>query len=462
MTMCNRLLAVAIGLLIPVLAAPAATAATAANGNVAYVCENEQYYTDICVVNPATGEITNLTDDSAMDGWPSWSPDGTRIAYHSDNVVHVMNADGTDAHAIVGSYGDFTMEPAWSPDGRTIAFVSTVGDTDYEIYTVSAEGEAAEDPRVRLTTTVKDRWGKGVDDYQPTWSPDSSRIAFVSQSRTWVDACDIYVMDAADRDGDGNGDNLQRLTYTDSYNCSATEDVNPAWSPTGEQIAYSSVETGDAEIWVMNSDGTDKRNLTRHSAWDWMPGWSPDGTQVTFTSGRDGDEDIYSVDASAAAPVDALRTAVAADATGVTQLTHNDTPDRMSDWGADLPPETTITTPKQGQVVSLSTPLRARGTATDPVGVASVRVALRQTMADGRCRWWNGSGFATGPCGRYVWRPAPGTEGWSWPLPLASMQTTSVKGVRDYRLYATAVDAGGTPESAVEFGRNAVAFKVGS
>lgn len=450
------------------IASPAG-AAVAPNGNVAYVCENAQYLPDICTVDPDTGAVTNLTNDDAFDSWPSWSPDGTQIAFGSDYSLYVMNADGTGRRHVTGGYDRFSMEPAWSPDGTRIAFVSTRGDTDYELYTVPASGETPATPATRLTTTVPDEWGRGMDDYQPTWSPDSARIAFVSQSRTLLDACDIYVMDSLDRDGDGNGDALQRLTETDSYNCSATEDINPAWSPTGDLIAFQSVRDGQAEIYVMDSDGSNQRNVTNHEVWDSFPGWSPDGTQITFTSGRDGDDEIYSlaladvpapVATASASRVRARRAQVAA--TPVKQLTHNDTQDRVSDWGAstvDELPATKVVAPAMNAALThkaAKAPL-ARGTVADDRGVASVSVALRERRRDGRCDWWTGRTWKRGACGARTWLKATGTTSWSWRMP--KLQKT-VGSRRDYTLYARATDSGGQVERTLTGGRNAITFTV--
>jgi Tol biopolymer transport system component len=435
--MCTRnlFLAVAVGLLTPLLAAGSAGAATAANGSVAYECENEQSATDICLLDPDTGEVTNLTDDYAMDYWPSFSPDGTRVAYHSeDGGIHVIDTDGTGREQLVGGFDNMAFEPAWSPNGRTIAFVSTSGGSDYEIYTVPSSGETPEDPRVRLTTTT------GVDDYQPTWSPDSKRLAFVSRGRTERDRCDVYAMSAVD------GGNVQRLTHADLQNCSPFEDVNPSWSPVGNQIAYSSTETGNADIFVVNADGTGHRNLTNDPGWDWMPDWSPDGNEVTFTSDRDGDEEIWALDATEPALMQ--------------QLTDNETQDRASEWGADLPPMTRIATPRHTSTLSLGGLPQVTGTSEDADGVEFVRVALRQTFVTGRCRWWTGTGWVLKGCNQHVYVRASGTDAWSWTLPSARMESTSAKGVRDYRVFASGVDVNGAVETAYGYPRNVVMFKL--
>jgi hypothetical protein len=73
---------------------------------------------------------------------------------------------------------------------------------------------------------------------------------------------------------------------------------DPAWSPSSEQIAFVSDDSGNDEIWIINGDGSDARQLTRNEwEWDKHPSWSPDGTQIVFWSNRTGAEQIWVMDA---------------------------------------------------------------------------------------------------------------------------------------------------------------------
>lgn len=331
--------------------ATTARAATAPNGLVVYSSWDDELNYDIYTVDPAQPDLppVRLTTDGAYNSDPDWSPDGTRIAFDgwSDQGgprIQVMDADpGTDDQIILsdpnGGYGDF--QPAWSPNGTKIAFVSTrahpdgTGEGAYEIYVMDAIGEASGLVRAtRLTTSLADpETGMGPADFHPTWSPDSSRIAFASTGRgADPDTCDLWVMNATDGDGDGFGDNLQRLTSDEAYNCDAFEDVSPDWSPNSSLIAYTSVRTGYFDIWLVNAnDPTDQRNVTATpDGYEDQPGWSPDGTQVTFRSDSSGAYQIYSL------PVPPLSaTAVAAAiAVGAAQVTHDSRTKQHDDWGA--------------------------------------------------------------------------------------------------------------------------------
>jgi Tol biopolymer transport system component len=136
-------------------------------------------------------------------------------------------------------------------------------DGDYAIYTMSADGRGEK----RLTEAADDASTLRTLFFQvePAWSPDGTRIAF-SSNRTG--SFDLYAMAA-----DGTG--TRRLTATPA------EDRHPSWSPDGRRIAFSRGTPGD--LHVMDADGSSMRRLVESPADDRQPVWSPDGRWIAFT-----------------------------------------------------------------------------------------------------------------------------------------------------------------------------------
>jgi len=144
-----------------------------------------------------------------------------------------------------------------------------------------------------------------AEDTDPAWSPDGTRIAFTSQRGP---ARGVYVMNE-----DGSG--VKALTP------STWHSYRPAWSPDGTRIAFVSVRDGDAaDVYVMNADGSGEVRLTNHPADDTDPAWSPDGTRIAFASERDGSAQIYVMNA---------------DGSGVTRLISSPFPGGHPAWSPD-------------------------------------------------------------------------------------------------------------------------------
>lgn len=114
----------------------------------------------------------------------------------------------------------------------------------------------------------------------PTASLEMSRIAYVSEKD---DNWEIYIMNA-----DGTQDrNLTNHPGFDSY---------PSWSPDGTKLAYYSDRDGNWEIYVMNADGSNQTRLTFDPASDHSPAWSPDGSKIAFVSNRSGNTCVWLMD----------------------------------------------------------------------------------------------------------------------------------------------------------------------
>jgi Tol biopolymer transport system component len=216
--------------------------------------------------------------------YPAWSPTGSEIA-----ILHVFPAPsallrvdvaggkmvtlagpsrlvtGTVAPVSGDIVNGYPRGPAWSPQGDRIAFVSEGRSGESGLYVVSRDGSGL----LRLN-----------DGWDPAWSPDGQWIAFSrpAESSDWGDGISIV-------HPDGTGERM--LTHGGDY--------APVWSPDGTRIAFISYRDGNHEIYVVNIDGSDERNLTRNPADDNYPAWSPNGNRIAFSSWRNGPEEIYTM-----------------------------------------------------------------------------------------------------------------------------------------------------------------------
>jgi len=252
-------------------------------GQIAFVSERDGN-AEIYLIDADGSRLTRLTNHPAAETQPAWSPDGARIAFTSNRDgrgdIFVMNADGSNLANLTND-SDIHMLPVWSPNGAQIAFttwawdgVSEISVVDSEISVVDADGSNLTKLTQHLDVGNPER---------PAWSPDGTRIAFMS--RSWDGADDVYVMNA-------DGSNLTNLTHDSAWN------QLPVWSPDGTRIAFQAIRDGRGDIFVMNADGSNPVNLTNDSDFHLAPVWSPNGAQIAFTTYvRDQGSEISVVDA---------------------------------------------------------------------------------------------------------------------------------------------------------------------
>jgi Tol biopolymer transport system component len=213
---------------------------------------------DVFLMPAKGGQVVRLTTNPADDYHPSWSPDGTRIAFESlrdgNAEIYVMNADGTGQTRLTRNPG-LDGSPAWSPNGRLIAFESERGGNE-DIYTMRPDGSHLR----RLTTAPG-------EDTDPAWAPDGTRIAFTSsrqgQPRLFMmraDGSDQFPIPLRTPGENGGGTGMWM-------------DATPAWSPDGEWIAFSTTRSGTLQIWAMRPDGTGLVRLTTYGN-NGAPSWS--------------------------------------------------------------------------------------------------------------------------------------------------------------------------------------------
>ena len=193
----------------------------------------------------------------------------SRIVFSSnrdgDWDIYSMDANG-DKLAQLTDHPASDEDPACSPDGRRIAFASERGVTP-DLYVMDSDGSNV----VRLSHD-------NFPEANPSWAPDGTRFAF-SSFRFAVGNWEIYVMEP-------DGNNLINLTKHKWH------DRRPSWSPDGSKMAFVSYRDGGfntpRHIFVMNADGTGRRNLTGDTQlrFNSDPSWSPDGRKIAFNSRR--------------------------------------------------------------------------------------------------------------------------------------------------------------------------------
>lgn len=213
------------------------------------------------------------TDLPLVDLAPSWSPDGTQIAFAykagGNTEIFSIKTDGSGLKNLT-NHPLLDTGPVFSPDGNEIVFVRDHYGKSY-LYRMNLDGSNQR----RLTD-------KDSFEVTPAFSPDGLSLAF-----------------AGDRDGHGleifqldlrNPDNEKLIAARRSH------DTMPVFSPDGRKIAFISTSDGNAEIYVMNSDGTGLFRLTHSQAEETTPQFSRDGKSLIFASNRNGKFAIHEIE----------------------------------------------------------------------------------------------------------------------------------------------------------------------
>ena len=219
----------------------------------------EVYSAEVIGVSPIQlGSAVQLTDNSFEDTVPTWSPDGSKIAFSTDrdgnSEIYTINADGSGLARLTDN--DVTdVDPMWSPDGTRIAFATARPQTEFQEH---LEENQSVQPFANIGRSNLRKLATGLN-------------------------FDIYMM---------NTDGSRAINLTNSPN---TDDTRPVWSPDGSFVAFDGAylrvpptAPGKSEVYVLQVDGSDGvipiTQPTTPPETHEAPAWSPDGRHIGYVS----------------------------------------------------------------------------------------------------------------------------------------------------------------------------------
>lgn len=267
----NKLLSISIAIVF--FTNTALTSTLTRNGKIAFASDRDGNFEIYSMNSDGTG-LSRLTNSVVTDDYPTWSPDGRKIAFirsegNDGRRLLIMNADGSDIRSVttltitgVQSYPYERFGMSWSPDGSKIVFQDR-----NDLFVIGSDGTN----RASLTN------GQFIN-FEPSWSPDGSLIAFARSIFEHGFYADIYTMNP-------QGGNVARVLASLPY----SESRYPSWSPDGNSIILGTgaEDMDDPSLAMVNRDGTDLRFLLNYATLGYSiigPKSAPDGTKVIFAA----------------------------------------------------------------------------------------------------------------------------------------------------------------------------------
>ena len=206
-----------------------------------------------------TGSSCKLTIGLSLFSllWQLFNPDA---AHTRNESVFLMARDGSSIQCLSATEG--RSAPSWGPDGRLLYVAHTENGNEFHV--ASPAGEILQ--RVPVPPRITSVGGV-------SWFPDGTGLAFAGRTEEPEQSYDICFMKL-----DGEEPALERIVE---------DAIQPAFSPDGQRLVFTTHRDGNLELYVMDVDGRNLRNLTRHEGYDAHPFWSPDGSSLCFVSSRE-------------------------------------------------------------------------------------------------------------------------------------------------------------------------------
>jgi Tol biopolymer transport system component/DNA-binding winged helix-turn-helix (wHTH) protein len=236
---------------------------------------------DAWIVNLSGGEPRRVTTDNVKVHGVDWTPDGRHLVYASNRgglfSLWRSSIEGGEPQSL-GVGGGNTDAPTVAPDGKRIAY--ELWQDEANIYRLDLKQPSdAQATRLLFST----RW-----DWNPAYSPDGARIAFVSDRRG---SSEIWT---ADKDG---GNLAQRTSFGGPLVTA------PLWSPDGQQIVFDARVDGNADLWLLEQDNAAPHRLTTNAAEETAPSFSHDGRWIYFGSNSGGAWQVWKLSVAGGASV---------------------------------------------------------------------------------------------------------------------------------------------------------------
>jgi serine/threonine-protein kinase len=279
---------------------------------------------DIWVIDIATGKLNKIVDNAFN---PAYSPNGSELAFDAawsgPRRIWISDAEGGNPRQVTSDSSEAVAhaEPKWSPDGKRLVF-RRIDKTASDLVSIDIGSQQS-------------RWitHDNVLDMNPAWAPDGRSIYYSSAGGGGLNIWRIGINAEGDRDGGpqqlttGAGDDInpapspngKQLAFSvrgfdsdiwrlpvdpatgratgqpDAVTATTRVESRGSWSPDGSSIAFNSDRRGEMNIWIRGLATGAERHITRGSGGDYQPNWSPDGRTIAFFSARAGNSDIWLV-----------------------------------------------------------------------------------------------------------------------------------------------------------------------